>query len=446
MNTMLVAIGFAMVTILIILLLSGKTVPMVAFVLVSFGGALLGGFSLSEINGFVGDGVATVINSVGMAMFATAFFTIMTAIGVFDPLVKFLSRYAGNVTIIFLITYLIATVGHFDTGTTSTILLTIPMMLPLYRKFHIRVEWMFLLIGMAIAMMNLLPMGGGMIGLSAVTGYDVGVLFNQILPIIGIGWVINIVLILTIYSKMEKRRIAQMTDVEKQKQDDEYRELLEVGRKGTNLQDIKIDAKYWANLILTIFTVAVVFMDVVRAYFVFMISFMIALLINYKGNKAKQDVVKLCAANCYPIASVMMCAGVFVGVMSGSGMLTEMAAFIVSLIPKSMHSIYNVLLAAICTPMSIALGSQAYYYGFSPLLLEVGSAMGVSALSTISTLLVTQNAFGFITPVSAVNHLACGMLGRDIKDVFKFCFPKLLLMLVIQFTISILIGLITMGA
>lgn len=446
MNTTLVAIGFAMVIILIALLLSGKTVPMVAFVLVSFVGALLAGFSLEDISTFVGDGVKTVINSVGMAMFATAFFTIMTSIGVFDPLVRFLSKYAGNVTIIFLITYLIATVGHFDTGTTSTILLTIPMMLPLYRKFHIRVEWMFLMIGMAVAMMNLLPMGGGIIGLSAVSGIDVGVLFNQIVPVIGIGWAINIILIVVVYSKMEKKRIARMTDEAKQVQDDEYRALLEVGRKGTELQEVKMDVKYWANLILTLVTVAVVFIDIIRAYFVFMIAFMIALLINYKGNKAKQDVVKLCAGNCYPIAAVMMCAGVFVGVMSGSGMLTEMAGFIVSLIPDSMHGVYNVLLAVICTPMSIALGSQAYYYGFSPLLLEVGTTMGVTTLSTIATLQITQNAFGFITPVSAVNHLACGMLGRDIKDVFRFCFPKLLLMLAIQFTVSVLVGLIAMGA
>lgn len=446
MNTTLVIVGFAMVILLIALLLSGKTIPMIAFVLVSFIGALVAGFSLSDISTFVGDGVKTVINSVGMAMFATAFFTIMTSVGVFDPLVKFLSKYAGNVTIILLMTYLIATVGHFDTGTTSTILLTIPMMLPLYRKFHIRVELMFLMIGMAVSMMNLLPMGGGMIGLSAVSGIDVGVLFNQIVPIIAIGWVVNIALIVLTYGKMEKRRIAKMTDSEKKVQDDEYRALLEVGKKGTELQEVKMDAKYWLNLALTIGTVAVVFMDIVRAYFVFMISFMIALLINYKGNKEKQAVVKLCAGNCYPIAAVMMCAGCFVGVMSGSGMLTEMASFIVTLIPESMHGIYNIILAVICTPMSIALGSQAYYYGFSPLFLEVGTTMGVTTLSTIATLQITQNAFGFITPVSAVNHLACGMLGRDIKDVFKFCFPKLLLMLVIQFALSILFGLIAMGA
>lgn len=223
-----------------------------------------------------------------------------------------------------------------------------------------------------------LPMGGGIIGLSAVSGIDVGVLFNQIVPVIAVGWGINIILIVAVYSKMEKKRIAKMSDESKRAQDDEYRALLEVGRKGTELQEIKMDLKYWANLILTLVTVAVVFMDIVRAYFVFMIAFMIALLLNYKGNKAKQDVVKLCAGNCYPIAAVMMCAGVFVGVMSGSGMLTEMAGFIVSLIPDSMHSVYNVLLAVICTPMSIALGSQAYYYGFSPLLLEVGTTMGVS--------------------------------------------------------------------
>lgn len=446
MNMLLVIVGFAMVAALIGLLLSGKTIPMIAFVLVSLVGAVVLGFTPKEIGGFVSDGVNTVINSVGMAMFATAFFTIMTSVGVFDPLVKFLSKYAGNVAIIMAITYLIASVGHFDTGTTSTILLTIPMMLPLYRKFHIRVEYMFLMIGSAVAMMNLLPMGGGQIGLSAVSGIDVGVLFRQIVPVIGIGWVVNLLLAIFFYAPQEKRRIAKMTTEEIEAMDAEYKALLEVGKKGIDLQEVKMDWKYWANLILTIAAVVVVFMDIIKAYFVFMVAYMIALLINYPGNKAKNDIIKLCAANCYPIAGIMLCAGVFVGVMSGSGMLSEMASFVVSLIPQALHGVYNIVLAIVCTPMSIALGSQAYYYGFSPLLLEVGSAMGVSTLATIATLQITQNAFGFITPVSAVNHLACGMLGRDIKDVFKFCFPRLLLMLAIQFAISCLVGLIAIGA
>ena len=216
-------------------------------------------------------------------------------------------------------------------------------------------------------------------------------------------------------------------------------------KKGTELQNVAIDWKYWVNLCTTIVALVVVFMDKLPAYFVFMIAFSIALIVNYPGNKAKQAAIKMCAPNCYPIITVMLCAGVFVGVTRESGMLTDMATFVVTLIPESLHGIYNAVVSAVCVPMSIALGSQAYYYGFSPLLVEVASRIGVPAISTIATLIITQNAFGFITPVSAVNHLACGMLGRDIKDVFKFCFPRLLVFLVIQLAICFVIGLPVIG-
>lgn len=199
-------------------------------------------------------------------------------------------------------------------------------------------------------------------------------------------------------------------------------------------------------MIVLIGALVIVFMDIVVAYFVFLVAYMLALIINFPTNKEKLDMIKRCAVNCYPIALIMMCAGVFVGVMNGSGMLEHMAAFVVSLIPTSLHGIFNIMLAIICVPMSIALGSQAFYYGFCPLLLEVGSTIGVSTLSTIATLQITQNAFGFITPVSAVNHLACGMLGRDIKDVIKFCFPRLLFFLVLQFAISAVLGFIPIGS
>ncbi|MBR3342844.1 MAG: hypothetical protein IKG34_01470 [Solobacterium sp.] len=457
-NTALVIIGFVMVFGLIGVLLSGKTIPAVAFILISLTGALVAGLTgnlaipegsslISVIKGYVTTGVGTVTSSVGMAAFGTAFFTVQTSKGTFDPIVSFLSKFTKNVMIVMLITYLVATVGHVDTGTTSTILLTIPMMLPIYRKMHIKVEYMFLCIGSAVAVMNMLPMAGGPIGLSATTGTDIGLIFQNIVPSMIVGFLVNIVLIVLLYSKTEQRRINNMTQEEIDEMDAEYSALLDGGnaKKGAELQNVTLDWKYYANLITTIVALVFVFLDKLPAYFVFMVAFSIALLINYPTNKDKQNALKMCAPNCYPIIAIMLCAGVFVGVTRESGMLTDMATFVVTLIPQTLHGIYNAVIGLICVPMSIALGSQAYYYGFCGLLVEVASKIGVPAISTITTLIITQNAFGFITPVSAVNHLACGMLGRDIKDVIKFCFPRLFLYLVIQLAICFLLGMPVIG-
>lgn len=426
----LAILGYLMIAVMMWGLLKGKFTPVVAFAILPTIAGLLAGFSPVEISKFVSEGVPGTLNATALAAFATVYFAIMTTEGLFDPIVSFLSKKAGgNVIAIMIITSIISAISHMDTGTTSTVLVTIPAMLPLYKKFKIRVEYLFLLMAQSVAVINLLPHGGGMIRMSSVTGLDVSLMFKTILPIILCMMVFNFVTAV-FYGMREQRRIAAGVAVE-------YGDVTD---KKLETKAVKIDWRYWCNLILTLCLLGLMFEGSIKGYYVFMIGMALALLINYSNPKDQMNVLKEHAAKAYPIVVVMMASGVLVGVMSGTGMLTEMANLVVSLIPEALKNFYGVIVGYLSIPLSICLGADGFYYGLTPLFTQVGNVYGFSTLSIVTVMLLARDAFGMITPVSAVTYLAPGLLGKELNVFIKFSFKYLLIFFTVEMLLCVLMG------
>ena len=117
----LAILGYLLIAIMMWGLLKGKFTPVVAFAILPTLFALLAGFTPEEISGFVSDGVPGTLNATALACFATVYFAIMSTEGLFDPIVKFLSKKAGgNVVAIMIITSIISSISHMDTGVTSS--------------------------------------------------------------------------------------------------------------------------------------------------------------------------------------------------------------------------------------------------------------------------------------------------------------------------------------
>lgn len=71
--------------------------------------------------------------------FSIIFFSIMTETGVFQPLVNWLTRIAGNnIIAIVMVTGVIATVAHLDGSSVPSVLITIGAMLPVYKHYKLR--------------------------------------------------------------------------------------------------------------------------------------------------------------------------------------------------------------------------------------------------------------------------------------------------------------------
>ena len=134
---MLALLGLVSVLALLALILTRRTTPLVALIVVPIGAALVGGFGL-EIGKFVGDGLLQVAPVVAMFVFAILFFGIVTDAGLFDPVIERVLRAVGNrPSRIVPGSVLLAALVHLDGSGAVTFLIVVPALLPLYERLSL---------------------------------------------------------------------------------------------------------------------------------------------------------------------------------------------------------------------------------------------------------------------------------------------------------------------
>lgn len=186
-ETMLAVLGFATIIMIIVLLLRNVTVPALAFAGVSTVTSVIlvatGTFTVEEMGEFIASGVAGVHSTAALFIFSVLFFGIMTDVGMFDRIINALMKKVGsNVVGVALMTCIIAMIGHLDGGGASTFLITIPAMLPVYKRLNMRPTTLLLICVTAMGVMNLLPWGGPTMRSATVLGIDPNELWRQLLP------------------------------------------------------------------------------------------------------------------------------------------------------------------------------------------------------------------------------------------------------------------------
>ena len=420
-DTILALLGFATVIAVIVLLLRNVTVPALAFVSVStITAAILvatGAFTLDEMADFIKEGVKGVHGTAILFIFSVLFFGVMTDAGMFDKIIGALMKKVGNNVIgVTLMTCLIAIIGHLDGGGASTFLITIPAMLPVYKRLHMRRETLLLICVTSMGVMNLLPWGGPTMRAASVLGVESNDLWSQIVPMQVVGLVLAVGTAI-FWGFQEKKRIAKLGDAaveDASKYDDSDSE-----EKNNELARPK---NFLFNVILTLAVIIVLVMDIFPSYYVFMVGCALGILVNYRGKKLQNSIIKSHAASGLTMASTIMCAGVFLGVLSKSGIMEKMAIMMAGVIPASMGKFLPIIIGILSVPLALLFDTDSYFYGLLPVLISVGNQFGVNPAHIAIAMVVCRNCATFISPVAPATYLGIGLAGVEIKDHIKYCF------------------------
>lgn len=420
-DTILALLGFATVIAVIVLLLRNVTVPALAFVGVStITAAILvatGAFTLDEMADFIKEGVKGVHGTAILFIFSVLFFGVMTDAGMFDKIIGALMKKVGNNVIgVTLMTCLIAIIGHLDGGGASTFLITIPAMLPVYKRLHMRRETLLLICVTSMGVMNLLPWGGPTMRAASVLGVEPNDLWSQIVPMQVVGLVLAVGTAI-FWGFQEKKRIAKLGDAAVEdagKYDDSESE--------EKNNELARPQNFLFNVILTLAVIIVLVMDIFPSYYVFMVGCALGILVNYRGKKLQNSIIKSHAASGLTMASTIMCAGVFLGVLSKSGIMEKMAIMMASVIPASMGKFLPVIIGVLSVPLALLFDTDSYFYGLLPVLISVGNQFGVNPAHIAIAMVVCRNCATFISPVAPATYLGIGLAGVEIKDHIKYCF------------------------
>ncbi len=408
---MLSIIGFATIITIVALLLKGKVSPIIALVMVPIIGALFAGFGIVEIGEFFSEGIDSVINVVIMFIFAILFFGIMQDAGLFDPFInKMIAISKGNVIAVAVGTVIIAAVAHLDGSGASTFLITIPALLPLYKRLKMSPYLLLLLVGTAASILNMLPWAGPLGRTSAVLGMDPTELWRPLIPLQGIALVLLIGMAV-ILGIREKRRIAKLSETESAHLEaasaQEAADINEPAEEKTN--EWARPKLIWLNLLLTLGMIAALVWGEIPAGFVFMIALSIALPLNYPKVSDQMDRIRAHAPNALLMASIILAAGSFLGILGGTGMLDSIAVDMVAILPAFIVPYLHLVIGAFGVPFELILNTDAYYFALLPVVEQIVTGYGVDTFSAAYAMIIGNIIGTFVSPFAPAYGLLSGL-------------------------------------
>lgn len=406
---MVALIGFLMIIVIVALLLKGKMSPIVVLGVVPAIAALILGYSPVDIMGYIADGIKTTTSNGILFIFSVIFFGVLADAGLFDVIVSWLVKKAGdNVVAVTVVTALIATIAHLDGTTAVTVLITIPSMLPVYKKMHIDTRILLCLTGACMGVMNLLPWGGPTARAATVLEMDATELWHMLIPLQIVGFIMNITLavVLGLYAKKHGAGIGKgVVTEEESKEEKEAAEL----KKSTPYLIF--------DFLLAVGVIVLLSTGIAKSYVVFLLGLCILLAVNYPDQKTQDKLIKKHAPAALIISATLFAAGAMVGVFDGTGMLEAMANAIMAVIPVAFGKYIHLIFGILALPLGMCVGTDAYFYGIMPLVMQVGETYGVASLNTALTMLIGKNLALMVSPLVPATFLAIGLTGTELRII-----------------------------
>lgn len=431
---MLALVGFLIIIVMMLLIFKSKALPAFCFAVLPIIGALICGFSLADISDFIGKGVGSTWQTAILFIFSVTYFGIMNDAGLFDKLVDGLVKKAGkNITLILIFTSVIAMIGHIDGAAATTYLITIPTMLPIYKKMHIRPTVLLLLCGAATGIMNLVPWGGPTIRAATTANVDATELWIKMIPMQIFG-LVSLIGISVYLGVVETRRLAKLGIVAAETDETDEEKSVDLSLKRPKL--------LWFNLIFTIVLIIALVQKWLPTYAVFMVGTIIVLAVNYPDPQLQQKRIQAHAPSSIMLTVTLLCAGIFLGVMTQTGMVLEMSKVLISALPVGLQRYLHYIVGALGAPLGMVLGPDPYYYGIMPIIGQIVEPFGVTLDTVGRAMLIGENVGLSVSPVVPPTFLAIGLAGVDLKEHIKFSFLPLWALSVVMMLFAIIVGII----
>lgn len=433
---MLALTGFGIIVVLLSCILFRKLSALVALILIPCLGALIAGYSPHEISLFIMDGLRSIVPAAGMFVFAIIFFGVVSDAGMLDPIIGRIIKMMGlNPVRITIGTVVLTLLIHLDGSGAVTFMITVPALLPLYERLGMQKRILACLVAMA-AGCNVLPWVGPMIRASATMQTPAAVLFQPLIPVQIAGFCL-VFFYAYRFGKKEQQRLGLVPGGQ-----EASGYSYQISEEKLALRRPKL---FWPNIILSLAVIISLVAGWVDAVVSFMAGTAIALIMNYPNVEDQKKRVDAHAKPALMMASILMGAGVLVGIMKNSGMMNAMAVAAVSGVPESMSSQIPLILGLISTPLSLFFDPDSFYFGVMPVIAQVYQTLGGDPLEVARAALLGVQTTGFpISVMTPSTFLLVALCKVDVGEHQKFSLPYLWSCSVVMTLTAALLGVISL--
>ncbi|MEU4131497.1 CitMHS family transporter [Streptomyces wuyuanensis] len=453
---MLTILGFAMIATFLVLIMMRKMSPIAALVLIPALFCVLVGQG-AQLGDYVLEGVGNLAPTAAMLMFAIVYFGVMIDVGLFDPIVRGILRFCRADPLRVVVgTALLAAIVSLDGDGSTTFMITVSAMYPLYKRLGMSLVVMTGVAATANGVMNTLPWGGPTARAATALELDAADVFVPMIPALGVGLLFVFVLAYVL-GRRERRRIGCLT-LEEALEPRTGTVLVKAGGgsgtvpagapagTGTGGADRSAPAAvghadttggddgfrgldperdtlrprlYWFNASLTVALLAAMIMEVLPIPVLFLLGAALALTVNFPHMADQKARIAAHADNVLNVAGMVFAAAVFTGVLTGTGMVEHMADWLVGAIPEGMGPHMALVTGLLSLPLTYFMSNDGFYFGVLPVLAEAGAAHGVSPLEIARASLAGQ-ALHMSSPLVPAVYVLVGMAKVEFGDHTRF--------------------------
>ncbi|MES2897594.1 MAG: citrate:proton symporter [Pseudomonadota bacterium] len=415
---MLTLLAFAMVASFMTLIMTGRVSALVALIVTPVAFGLMAGFG-TALGPMMLEGVRSLAPTGVMLAFAILYFGLMTDAGLFDPLVRLIVRVVhGDPVRIVVGSAVLALLVSMDGDGSTTYLICCTAMIPLYRRMGLNPLVLACLLMLACGVTNITPWGGPTARAASALGLEPSAIFVPMIPamLAGAAFVLFVAWVL---GRGERRRLRRLSadgrihapgDVELAKDLVRANDLTERPRL------------IWLNAALTLGLLAALVAGLLPLPVLFMIASALALLLNYPSVEAQKARIAAHAPNILPVIVLIFAAGIFTGVLNGTGMTQAMAASVVDAIPPGLGPYMAPITALISMPFTFFISNDAFFFGILPILSEAAGAYGI-APEEMARASLTSQAVHLLSPLVPSTYLLVGLVRVELAQHQRFTLP-----------------------
>ncbi|WP_445399983.1 CitMHS family transporter [Streptomyces sp. LE64] len=453
---MLTILGFAMIATFLVLIMMKKVSPIAALVLIPALFCVLVGQG-ANLGDYVLEGIGDLAPTAAMLMFAIVYFGVMIDVGLFDPIVRLILRFAkADPMRIVVGTAALAAIVSLDGDGSTTFMITVSAMYPLYKRLKMSLVVLTGIAATANGVMNTLPWGGPTARAATALKLDASEIFVPMIPALAVG-LLGVFALAYVLGRRERKRLGYLS-LDEAVETDTVDEKVLVGAggsgkdgsaartggagtttggsgAGTGADDDDDEHEgfhvldpnratlrpklYWFNAGLTITLLTAMIMELLPIPVLFMLGAALALTVNFPHMPDQKARIAAHADNVLNVAGMVFAAAVFTGVLQGTGMVDDMAKAVVSAIPDWMGPHMAVVTGLLSLPFTYFMSNDGFYFGILPVLAEAGAAHGVAPLEIARASLVGQ-PLHMSSPLVPAVYVLVGMAKVEFGDHTRF--------------------------
>ncbi|MFD7957518.1 CitMHS family transporter [Streptomyces ardesiacus] len=486
---MLTILGFAMIATFLVLIMMKKMSPIAALVLIPALFCVFVGKG-AHLGDYVIDGVSSLAPTAAMLMFAIVYFGVMIDVGLFDPIVRAILKFCkADPMRVVVGTALLAAIVSLDGDGSTTFMITVSAMYPLYKRLKMSLVVMTGVAAMANGVMNTLPWGGPTARAATALKVDASDIFVPMIPALAVG-LVAVVALAYVLGLRERRRVGTLSldDALVREPETETETVLvgagasggasggrsgaganagaarggagtggageaadrDAGSEAESGDDFKgLDPNrptlrpklYWFNALLTVALLTAMIMELLPIPVLFLIGAALALTVNFPRIPDQKARIAAHADNVLNVSGMVFAAAVFTGVLSGTGMVDHMAKWLVDTIPDGMGPQMGLVTGLLSLPLTYFMSNDGFYFGVLPVLAEAGQAHGVSTLEIARASIVGQ-PLHMSSPLVPAVYVLVGMAKVEFGDHTRFVVKWAVLTSLVILAAGILFGII----